>query len=137
MRGPSRSGWRDYHVIYRFADAQSLRAWEESPERRELLARLEPLAVDAGRHELTGLEAWFDLPAAGPTPSRHRMAILTWLGIWPLVSLALRSLSPHLYGLPFLVRTALITALLVIAMTYAVMPALVRLASPLLWSRGS
>jgi antibiotic biosynthesis monooxygenase (ABM) superfamily enzyme len=66
-----------------------------------------------------------------PQPSRHRMAALTWLGICPLVSVLLRFLAPDLTTLPFLARTALITAAAVLAMTYLVMPRLVRLAA--LW----
>lgn len=58
------------------------------------------------------------------------MALLTWLGIWPLVSLVLWWLAPRLGTLPFLVRTALSTAIVVLAMTYLVMPRLARLAAP-------
>ena len=47
---------------------------------------LDPLAINAGRHELTGMEAWFDLPPGLPPPARFRIAILTLIGIWPLVS---------------------------------------------------
>lgn len=121
LRGASPSGWRDYHVIYTFADEESLRAWESTSTRQALVASLEPLATDASRQELTGLEAWFDAPPGASPPSRHRMGLLTWLAIWPLVSLALRFLAPHLGTLPFLLRTATVTALLVLAMTYVVM----------------
>lgn len=61
------------------------------------------------------------------------MALLTWFGIWPLVSLVLWALTPRLGGLPFLVRTAPITALVVLPMTYLIMPWLARLARP--WLR--
>lgn len=135
LRGPARLGGRDYHIVYRFADEASLRAWEVSPKRRALLARIEPLAEDAGRRELTGLEAWFDLPPGLPPPPRQRMAFLTWLGIWPLVSLVLWWLAPRLATLPFLIRTALSTAIVVLAMTYVVMPWLARLAAP--WLKPS
>jgi antibiotic biosynthesis monooxygenase (ABM) superfamily enzyme len=59
------------------------------------------------------------------------MAVLTSVGIWPLVSALLSFCAPHLRTAPFLVRTAVITAAAVAAMTYAVMPALTRLAA--LW----
>jgi antibiotic biosynthesis monooxygenase (ABM) superfamily enzyme len=137
LRGTAGPRGRDYHVVYRFADEASLRAWESSAERQALLARIKPLFEEAGRRELTGMEAWFDLPAERPPPARWRMALLTWLGIWPLVSLALWLLAPHLAGLPFLVQTALNSALLVLAMTYVVMPWLARLAESWLLPRGS
>jgi hypothetical protein len=72
---------------------------------------------------------------AAPPPSRHRVAILTWVGIWPTVSLLLYFGSPHLTAVPFLLRTAAITATAVAAMSYAVMPALMRAAGP--WLRRS
>lgn len=107
----------------------------EVKERKLAASRLEPLAFDAGRRELTGLEAWFDLPPDASLPPRRRMAVLTWIGIWPLVSVVLWFLTPHLMALPFLVRTAVNSVVLVLAMTYVVMPWLVRIADPWLQRR--
>ncbi|HKD25818.1 MAG TPA: antibiotic biosynthesis monooxygenase [Xanthobacteraceae bacterium] len=135
LRGPTGPSGRVYHVIYRFADEQSLRAWETSPERRALAARAESLATRAARNQLTGMEAWFDIPSGLSTPSRQRMAALTWIGIWPLVSITLWLVAPLYAKLPFLLRTALTSVLLVCAMTYVVMPLLARKAEP--WLYGS
>lgn len=129
LRGELRSEGRLYHIVYRFSSEADLGCWEGSRERQSLVSQLEPLAIDTGRCELTGLEAWFDLPPGLPPPSRHRMAILTWIGIWPLVSIVLSGLAPHLTVLPFLVRTAVNSAVLVLAMTYMVMPWLARLSN--------
>ncbi len=132
LRGAVRGGEREYSVVYRFSDESRLRDWDASPERRALVARINALTIGGHRNELTGLEAWFDLPSGQLPPSRHRMAFVTWLGIWPLVSLALWLLSPYLVMLPFLVQTGTLSALLVLAMTYVVMPQLTKLAAPLL-----
>jgi uncharacterized protein len=132
LRGTVTRGVRDYFIAYRFADEMRLRAWESSPERRTLVERIDALTVGGHRHELTGLEAWFDLPPGQLPPPRHRMAFVTWLGIWPLVSLALWLLTPYLLVLPFLLRTAALSALIVLIMTYVVMPQLTKLAEPLL-----
>jgi len=129
LRGTAGPGGQEYYVVYRFVDEASLRAWEHSPERHALFARLAPLFEEAQRLELTGMEAWFDLPRGRPPPARWRMAVLTWLGIWPLVSLSLWLVAPHLARLPFLLQTALNSALLVLAMTYLMMPWLTRLAA--------
>jgi len=126
LRGPPGPSGRLYHVIYRFADQQSLQSWETSPERLTLAARAAALAERGTLNQLAGMEAWFDVPSGLPAPSRHRMAVLTWIGIWPLVSIALWSLAPLNAHLPFLLRTALTSALLVCAMTYLVMPFLAR-----------
>ena len=136
LRGTGGAGGQDYHIVYRFADAATLAAWEASAERRALLARIAPLFQQTGRRALTGLEAWFDLPGGRPPPPRWRMALLTWLGIWPLVSLSLWLIVPRLMSVPFLPRTAINSALLVLAMTYVVMPWLARLAAPLLEPRA-
>jgi len=129
LRGAVRGGEREYFIVYRFADETRLRAWEASPERRALVGRIDPLTIGGRHHELTGLEAWFDLPPGQLPPPLHRMAFVTWLGIWPLVSLALWLLAPYLVILPFLLRTATLSALLVLAMTYVVMPQLAKLAA--------
>ncbi len=55
------------------------------------------------------------------------MALVTWLGIFPTVSFFLWFVAPWLQGLPFLLRTALLTALIVMTMTWLVMPRLTRL----------
>src|ERR1043165_2046472 len=104
-------------------------AGKDTPARHALFARLAALFEEAQRLELTGMEAWFDLPRGRPPPARWRMAVLTWLGIWPLVSLSLWLVAPHLARLPFLLQTALNSALLVLAMTYLMMPWLTRLAA--------
>jgi antibiotic biosynthesis monooxygenase (ABM) superfamily enzyme len=132
LRGTAHGGEREYFVAYRFADETRLRTWEASSERRVLVERIDALAIGGRRRELTGLEAWFELPAGRLPPLRHRMAFVTWLGIWPLVSLVLWLLAPHLAALPFLLRTGILSALLVSAMTYVVMPHLTRVAEPLL-----
>lgn len=133
LRGAVLGGVHEYFIVYRFADEARLRAWEASPERRTLVRRIDTLSIGGHRRELTGLEAWFDVPPGQLPPPRHRMAFVTWLGIWPLVSLALWLLAPHLVVLPFLLRTATLSALIVLTMTYVVMPQLAKLAAP--WLR--
>ena len=129
LRGSVRAEGRWYHIVYRFSSETNLRAWESSQQRRSMVEFLDSLAIDAGRHELTGMEAWFDLPPGLPPPPRIRMAVLTLIGIWPLVSVVLWLLAPHLTALPYLLRTAVNSTVLVIAMTYWVMPWLGRLAN--------
>ena len=88
-------------------------------------------AVAEGEPEfrkLSGLEAWFE-PAVVPAtmhPPRARMALVTWLGIFPTVSFFLWFVLPWIQPLPFLPRTAVLTALIVVTMTWVVMPRLTR-----------
>ncbi len=135
LRGSAGPTGRDYHIIYRFTDTASLMAWETSDERQAIVRRLAPLMTETGRKPLTGLEAWFELPGGTAPPPRGRMALITWIGIWPVVSLALWQLVPRLDDLPFLLRTGVTTGIVVLIMTYLVMPRLARIADP--WLRGS
>jgi antibiotic biosynthesis monooxygenase (ABM) superfamily enzyme len=120
----------DYQVIAHFRSEADLKAWDESPAR----AALQPRLCAAGENEpeyrvVTGLEAWFGPQVVAPSthPPRARMALVTWMGIFPTVSLFLWLVAPLLTPLPFLPRVALLTALIVITMTWVVMPRLTRL----------
>jgi len=65
--------------------------------------------------------------AAPPTCRlpRHKQAVLSWLAIYPSITLALWLLQPlGLEQLPLPVRTLALTVLLVPAMVYVLMPAL-------------
>jgi len=131
---PLREG-DEHRVTLKFASEADLARWNDSEERARWLEALEPLALGPPEfHLLSGLEAWF-VPPATPAvhpPSRPRMALVTWLGIFPTVAAFLWLLGPLLAPLPFLLRTAILTALIVLTMTYVVMPRLVRLMKPFL-----
>jgi uncharacterized protein len=133
---PERAG-EDYQVVVHFADEAALAAWDASDERAGIHARMREHAVGEPEHRrLSGLEAWF-APAVVPAsmhPPRHRMALVTWLGIWPTASLVLWLLAARLQdlGLPFLVVTLVNTAVITVLMTWVVMPRLTRVARPFL-----
>lgn len=122
----------EYQIIQRFAHASDLEGWQASPIRAEWMARLSTVAEGEPEYRmLHGLDAWF-----GPTlvpvqrmPRRWKMTLLSWCGIFPTVALLLAFVAPLLSGLPFLVRTAVITALVAVLMSYAIMPKLTRLAA--------
>lgn len=119
----------EYRVVIKFADEADLARWDASDERLVWHERLRPLTTgEPEYHLLSGMEAWFvppPLPVMRP-PSRLRMTLLTWIGIFPTVSFFLATVGPLLAPLPFLLRTALLTALIVPTMTYLVMPYLTR-----------
>ncbi|GLZ78474.1 hypothetical protein Afil01_32810 [Actinorhabdospora filicis] len=52
---------------------------------------------------------------------------MVWLGLFPLLLLAENLIGPLLGGLPGPLRLALVSAVLVLAMTYLVVPALQRI----------
>jgi len=123
----------EYQILQRFATEADLARWNDSQERAAWHERLSHVADGPPEYVLLhGLDAWFP-PAAVPVakpPVRWRMAVVSWLGIFPTVALLLAFVAPLLAGLPFLVRTAIITALVAFLMPYVIMPRLTR------WTAG-
>jgi antibiotic biosynthesis monooxygenase (ABM) superfamily enzyme len=121
----------EYKIVFRFDHASNLRAWEGSDERHRWLRRAEPLVHEEKVHVLTGLETWFTLPTkpGEPAPPRYKMVIVTWLAIFPIVTLIFSVFGQWLNLLPTLLRTLVFTAVMVTLMTYVVMPRMTRLFS--------
>jgi antibiotic biosynthesis monooxygenase (ABM) superfamily enzyme len=59
-------------------------------------------------------------------PPRHKMALLTWPGAWALITLILWALGPAMATWPLPLRTLAISALMVVGLTWAVIPFLTR-----------
>jgi antibiotic biosynthesis monooxygenase (ABM) superfamily enzyme len=62
-----------------------------------------------------------------PRPSRPRMALLTWVGAYSMITLILYLLGPFIAEWPLLARTAVLSGLMVVTLTWAVLPTLTRL----------
>lgn len=129
---PTSSNASQYRIIFKFDRMSNLHCWETSQIRHEWLIRLADLTQDEDRSKLqvlTGLETWFTLPTQESVvpPPRYKMALLTWLAIFPLISLINLLFGPVLNQLPLLIRSLVLTAVLVFLMTYAVMPRVTRL----------
>ena len=64
-------------------------------------------------------------------PNRHKMALLTWVGIYPTITLTLTFLLPVLLPrFPLPIVTLIVTAIVVPLMAYVVMPLLLRRFGP-------
>ncbi len=119
-----------YRIIFKFDRMSNLRRWEASEVRCIWLVRLAALTQDSSKLQiLTGLETWFTLPVqrAIVPPPRYKMALITWLAIFPLISGINALFGPVLNHLPPLIRSLVLTAVLVPLMTYLVMPRMTRL----------
>ena len=137
---PSSLGDNQYRIIFKFDRASNLRIWEESECRRQWLARAESLRLEPARiRVITGLETWFTLPAPKGMlpPPRHKMATITLMALFPLIQLANITLAPllELLPLPLLLRSLIVTAILVLLMTYVVMPRMTKLFSQWLYPK--
>jgi uncharacterized protein len=122
----------EYVLVLRFQDYPAMRRWKRSPERAAWIARLPDLTIDTGAwQEQSGLETWFTLPGrvtpTGPPP-RWKQALLTTLGLVPLLIVFDVLLRPVTAGLPVWLRIPLTTPFVVAAMAWLVMPGITRAA---------
>ena len=132
----------EWHMLYRFADEESLRNWEESPQRRWWLSSAEGFVEHTRTERRTGIEGWFDPPreqevreAAGAPkpPARWKQAVTIWLGFFPVSLLAAVTLNRLLVDLNVVLRTLVSTLCLTPVMTYLVLPQVTRVLQP--WLR--
>jgi uncharacterized protein len=127
---------QDWHVVYRFADPESLERWENSPERAEWLRRADDMVEETGVARVSGLETWFSLPGrTAPAPPRWKMALVTLAAIVPLVLLMNLTVLPLLSGWPLVARTLVFSGTLTGLMTWVVMPRMTRLFRRFLYGR--
>ena len=127
---------QDWHVVYRFADPESLGRWESSPERAEWLRRADDMVEETGVARVSGLETWFSLPGrTAPAPPRWTMALVTLGAIVPLVLLMNLTVLPLLSGWPLVARTLVFSGTLTGLMTWVVMPRMTRLFRRFLYGR--
>jgi uncharacterized protein len=117
-------GSSEYHLVYRFADGESLAGWERSPQRRAALAELDEMVDEVRYARVSGLESFFTRPAA-PGP-RWRSTLLTIVAVFAITSLFQLLVTPHLTSWPLEARLLLSAVVVVLLLGYVVMPALTR-----------
>ena len=115
----------EYHIIFKFERLSDLQRWEDSEERRDWCGRVEAFQEGpAQRPVTTCLERWFVLPPSRDAlpPPRYKLVALTWLAIYPLITAVFFFFGDPLQRLPLGFRTLVVTAIIVPAMIYLVMP---------------
>ena len=129
-----------YTVVDHFADRRARQGFKSSPDYKQWMQRLRELTESEPYiEEQGGLGGWFTPPSASSPamPARIRMAAVTFLGVLPLTA-----------GLPPLAAwllpswhpqaaNVLVTAAIVAALTWVVMPLLTRLFAAWLFGRHS
>ncbi len=114
----------EYILMVRFDTEPNYQTWAHSETRKAWSQELKAYITKASevRHQ-EGLEFWFSLPQPTSVPPRKwKMALLTWLVIYPSV-LALSTLTGiYLSFLPLALRMLLVSMILVSLMTYVIMP---------------
>jgi len=128
----------EYVIIFRFDSYEHLKIWMESRDRQYWLSQCQHL-VQSEPHvqQLSGLEAWFSLPGQPlKTPPRYKTALLTWVVVYVLINLLNRLLAPLFGILPPLMISFIISATMVVLLTYVVMPRVTRLFSSWLYAKS-
>ncbi|MFJ2758916.1 antibiotic biosynthesis monooxygenase [Nocardioides sp. NPDC087217] len=130
------TGPAEYDARLHFASQDALDEWVRSDTRRAWLERLEVLSDQATVARLGAQDAWLVPPHIVPIrpPPRYKVAMLTWLGIYPLITAILAIAGPHIAHLPVFVRSLILTATVIPLMTWWVMPLLTRVTST--WLHG-
>ena len=134
------SGWvrpsqesPEWHMLYRFADAESLARWEASPQRAWWLEAAQGRIESTRTERRTGIEGWFDEPAvvealtpAAPAPPRWKQMVVIYLVFLPL-SLTANFVASRTIGAWALVpRVVLVTTIMTPLMTYVFLPWMTR-----------
>lgn len=119
----------EYRIVFKFRDRESLAAWEASEERAELLEQIESLLVQPSEREVTsGIVTWFTLPGQNPVtpPPKWKMTIVSWLALYPAVTLVFILFGDILAQIPLLLRTMAVTIVVMLLMSYVLMPRMTR-----------
>jgi antibiotic biosynthesis monooxygenase (ABM) superfamily enzyme len=137
------SGWvrsdpesPEWHMLYRFADADSLAAWESSPEREWWVASALGMVQHSPEERRTGIEGWFDEPtsveviATTSPPPRWKQMVAIFIAFFPLSLLANWALSPFSAAWPLPLRVLVLVVVVSPIMTYIAMPAITRALRP-------
>ncbi|MDC3379139.1 antibiotic biosynthesis monooxygenase [Planctomycetota bacterium] len=108
--------------IFRFDSYKHLDAWMTSEEHTAWLAKTGEFSDEPVQVDYHSLEFWFSpRQSDGRVPSKHRMAIVTFAVIWPLVHFVPAQVGALLGEPPLLVEAASV-GLIVLLMTYVLMP---------------
>lgn len=114
-----------YTCIFRFDSLENLEPWMQSDERNRLLSELKGVFISTPvfqQHSV--IQSYYT--SSDTEPSRHKMALITFISIWLLVHIIMNYLHPLLPG-PALFKEMVVVAIIVYLMTYVVMPPLVML----------
>lgn len=116
----------EYGVLRSFESEAASRRFYESDLFRNWQEQSAPMVVgEPVRRRLHGLEAFFR--KRGQPPPRWKMAVVTWLGVFPAVLLWSSILPRTLGGLPHVAVVAITNVLVVVTLAWGVMPLLTRL----------
>ena len=113
----------EYQIVFRFADALSLRAWERSPQRAVLLSELDEIVLETRVQRTVGVDNFLEAPGRAELKrhaATHVVTDVAWA--FPVVAAVSLYIGPRLLKLPFELRTALSMLVVTSAMRLGVGP---------------
>lgn len=119
----------EYGILRSFESEEASRAFYDSELFSNWQKQVSEMVVgEPVRRRLHGLEAFFRDTGDAPPP-RWKMAVVTWMGVFPSV-LLWSSLLPKVLGsLPHLAVIAIVNVFVVVTLAWGVMPLLTRIFS--------
>lgn len=124
---PPGANSREFGVLRTFVNEAERDAFYASPLFRQWDELARGMTEGESVHrELHGLEAWFRGPSQ--PPPRWKMTVLTFCGVYPLTSVLPSLFGRLLTPWPPLLINVVVTALIVAALTWAIMPLFTRIA---------
>jgi antibiotic biosynthesis monooxygenase (ABM) superfamily enzyme len=135
---PPGSPSSEFGILRTFASAKERDAFYASPMFETWEERIKPLTEgEPVYRQLHGLEAWFRSPRQSKPP-QWKMALLTFVAVWP-VSMAVPAVLNSLIGqsVPKVIFAGVAAAGIVVVLTWAAMPLLVKIAKGWLQPQNS
>jgi hypothetical protein len=131
------AGGCEYGILRSFESEEASRRFYESDLFRNWQEQVGGMVVgEPVRRRLHGLEAFFRDTQHAPPP-RWKMAVVTWMGVFPSVLLWSSLLPNALGGLPHLAVVAIVNVFVVVTLAWGVMPLLTRMFAGWLHNRTS
>ena len=125
---PPIAGELGWTTLMRFETTEQLDTWLKSPERAALVREAEPLVDYAHLQRMgTSFPGWFPTdPKTGKGPPNWKAGMLVLLGLFPIVMLESKFLSPRLAGVNFSLGMFIGNVISVALTTYLTMPLFIK-----------
>ncbi len=122
---PPGSDSRAFGILRTFADEKERDAFYKSSMFEAWRERVTPLTEgEPAYRQLHGLEAWFR--SSNDPPPLWKMAVATYLGVLPVVTILALTLGPAISSWPFLLNNIVFNLCVVALLTWVVMPLVTR-----------
>lgn len=118
---------REIGILRTFKDENEKNAFYNSKQFRDWEAYASALTEEPVYRQLNGLEAWF---RSATPPPRWKMAVATLCGVFPTSIFLFYTVTPLIRSFPVALRLLVIAALMVVILTWIVMPAVTKIMRP-------